>query len=240
MTESRIDRRFAALKKEGRAGARHLRHGGRSRLQTSQEDPARPAGRRRRHHRARHAVLRSDGRRSGDPGLLAARAEGRPDHAQDAGAGARLRAQRPGHADRADGLLQSDLRLSARALPRRCARPPASTASSSSTCRPRPTTSCACRPSSAASISSASPRRPRTPSACRPCCANTSGFLYYVSITGITGTAAPDVAAVHAHVARIKKSTTLPVAVGFGVKTPRPGQSHRGRRRRRGGGLGAG
>ncbi len=50
--------------------------------------------------------------------------------------------------------------------------------------------------------------------------AHTSGFLYYVSITGITGTAAPDVADVHAQVARIKKSTDLPVAVGFGVKTP--------------------
>ena len=49
---------------------------------------------------------------------------------------------------------------------------------------------------------------------------NTSGFLYYVSITGITGTAAPDVADVHAQVARIKKSTDLPIAVGFGVKTP--------------------
>jgi tryptophan synthase alpha chain len=50
--------------------------------------------------------------------------------------------------------------------------------------------------------------------------ANTSGFLYYVSITGITGTQAPDIADVHAQVARIKKSTVLPVAVGFGVKTP--------------------
>jgi tryptophan synthase alpha chain len=50
--------------------------------------------------------------------------------------------------------------------------------------------------------------------------ANTSGFLYYVSIMGITGTAAPDVADVHAQVARIKKSTALPVAVGFGVRTP--------------------
>ena len=48
---------------------------------------------------------------------------------------------------------------------------------------------------------------------------NTSGFLYYVSITGITGTAAPDVNAVHTHVNLIKKATTLPVAVGFGVKT---------------------
>jgi tryptophan synthase alpha chain len=49
---------------------------------------------------------------------------------------------------------------------------------------------------------------------------NTSGFLYYVSITGITGTATPDTSEVHAKVASIKKSTTLPVCVGFGVKTP--------------------
>ena len=50
--------------------------------------------------------------------------------------------------------------------------------------------------------------------------ANASGFLYYVSITGITGAAAPEVKAVHADVARIRKSTQLPVAVGFGIKTP--------------------
>lgn len=49
---------------------------------------------------------------------------------------------------------------------------------------------------------------------------NTSGFVYYVSINGITGTAAPDVRHVHAQVARIKKTTKLPVAVGFGVRTP--------------------
>ena len=49
--------------------------------------------------------------------------------------------------------------------------------------------------------------------------ANTSGFVYYVSITGITGTAAPDVKLVHTHVARIKQATPLPVAVGFGVKS---------------------
>jgi tryptophan synthase alpha chain len=48
---------------------------------------------------------------------------------------------------------------------------------------------------------------------------NTSGFLYYVSITGITGTAAPDAAKVGAAVQRIRKSTQLPIAVGFGVKT---------------------
>jgi tryptophan synthase alpha chain len=49
--------------------------------------------------------------------------------------------------------------------------------------------------------------------------ANTSGFVYYVSITGITGMAAPDTSAVTAAVTRIKRHTRLPVAVGFGVKT---------------------
>jgi len=48
---------------------------------------------------------------------------------------------------------------------------------------------------------------------------HTSGFVYYVSITGITGAAAPDTAKVAAAVARIKRHTELPVAVGFGVKT---------------------
>jgi tryptophan synthase alpha chain len=48
---------------------------------------------------------------------------------------------------------------------------------------------------------------------------NTSGFVYYVSITGITGAAAPDTAKVNTAVARIKRHTKLPVAVGFGVKT---------------------
>jgi tryptophan synthase alpha chain len=47
---------------------------------------------------------------------------------------------------------------------------------------------------------------------------NTSGFVYYVSITGITGSAAPDAGKVSAAVARIKKHTGLPVAVGFGVR----------------------
>jgi tryptophan synthase alpha chain len=48
---------------------------------------------------------------------------------------------------------------------------------------------------------------------------NTSGFVYYVSITGITGSAAPDNSKVGAAVTRIKRHTKLPVAVGFGVKT---------------------
>ena len=49
--------------------------------------------------------------------------------------------------------------------------------------------------------------------------ANTSGFVYYVSIAGITGAAAPDPGKVASAVARIKRHTRLPVAVGFGVRT---------------------
>ncbi len=49
---------------------------------------------------------------------------------------------------------------------------------------------------------------------------NTSGFVYYVSITGITGAANADPSAVAPEVARIKASTDLPVCVGFGIKTP--------------------
>lgn len=48
---------------------------------------------------------------------------------------------------------------------------------------------------------------------------NTSGFVYYVSMTGITGSALPDPSKVAAAVNRIKAHTDLPVCVGFGVKT---------------------
>jgi len=48
---------------------------------------------------------------------------------------------------------------------------------------------------------------------------NTSGFVYYVSITGITGAAAPQPDKVAAAVARIKRHTKLPVCVGFGVRS---------------------
>ena len=50
--------------------------------------------------------------------------------------------------------------------------------------------------------------------------ANTSGFVYYVSITGITGSASADSSAVGEAVARIKRHTKLPVCVGFGIRTP--------------------
>jgi tryptophan synthase alpha chain len=50
--------------------------------------------------------------------------------------------------------------------------------------------------------------------------ANTSGFVYYVSVTGITGSASADSKAVGQAVARIKRHTKLPVCVGFGIRTP--------------------
>ena len=49
---------------------------------------------------------------------------------------------------------------------------------------------------------------------------NTSGFVYYVSITGITGAAAAQATDVGPEVARIKRSTELPIVVGFGISTP--------------------
>ncbi len=50
--------------------------------------------------------------------------------------------------------------------------------------------------------------------------ANTSGFVYYVSVTGITGSASADTSAVGDAVARIKRHTALPVCAGFGIRTP--------------------
>jgi tryptophan synthase alpha chain len=50
--------------------------------------------------------------------------------------------------------------------------------------------------------------------------ANTSGFVYYVSITGITSSASADTSVVGAAVGRIKRHTKLPVCVGFGIRTP--------------------
>ena len=46
---------------------------------------------------------------------------------------------------------------------------------------------------------------------------HTSGFVYYVSVLGITGTKAPDLASVKANVRRLRKFTALPICVGFGV-----------------------
>ena len=53
---------------------------------------------------------------------------------------------------------------------------------------------------------------------------NTSGFVYYVSITGITGAAAAQATEVAPEVARLKAATDLPVIVGFGISTPETAQ----------------
>ncbi|HET6378134.1 MAG TPA: tryptophan synthase subunit alpha [Methylocella sp.] len=76
-----------------------------------------------------------------------------------------------------------------------------------------------CLPALASGLSFIRLATPTTDSARLPAVlANTSGFVYYVSITGITGAAAPEVSKVAAAVRRIKAHTRLPVAVGFGVK----------------------
>ena len=49
---------------------------------------------------------------------------------------------------------------------------------------------------------------------------NTSGFIYYVAVTGVTGSGSADAAAVGVEIKRIKESTDLPIVVGFGINTP--------------------
>jgi len=49
---------------------------------------------------------------------------------------------------------------------------------------------------------------------------NSCGFLYYVSVNGVSGASAPDLEKVSQGVARVRKSTSLPIAVGFGIRTP--------------------
>ena len=49
---------------------------------------------------------------------------------------------------------------------------------------------------------------------------NASGFVYYVSVRGITGTSSATVSDIASNVARIRKQTDLPIAVGFGIRTP--------------------
>ena len=76
-----------------------------------------------------------------------------------------------------------------------------------------------CTPALAAGLNFIRLATPTTDDARLPAVlANTSGFVYYVSITVITGAAKPDAAKVAAAVGRIKRHTSLPVAVGFGVR----------------------
>lgn len=78
-----------------------------------------------------------------------------------------------------------------------------------------------CLPALAAGIDFIRLATPTTDDARLPAVlANTSGFIYYVSVTGITGAAAANAAAVQPAVDRLRRHTDLPVAVGFGIKTP--------------------
>jgi len=78
-----------------------------------------------------------------------------------------------------------------------------------------------CLPALAAGVSFIRLATPTTDDARLPAVlANTSGFVYYVSVTGITGAASAATDAVGAAVARLKRHTDLPVAVGFGITTP--------------------
>ncbi len=238
---NRIDRRFAALRRRGprrrwspssppAIPTRHL----------ARSCKALPGGRCRR-HRARHAVFRSDGRWPGDPGWPAC-ARSRPARRwrKTLAWCATSAKRRHRDADRADGLLQPDLSHGRGCVPgRRCAEigvdgliivdlPPEEDEE-------------LCQPAIDAGLNWIRLATPTTDDKRLPAVLNnTSGFVYYVSITGITGSAAPDAAKVGAAVSRIKRHTKLPVAVGFGIKNAGTGGRHRARGRRRRGRLGAG
>ncbi len=78
-----------------------------------------------------------------------------------------------------------------------------------------------CLPANAAGLHFIRLATPTTDDARMPAVAqNTSGFIYYVSITGITGSAEASASAVAPEVERIRAATGLPVCVGFGIKTP--------------------
>lgn len=83
-----------------------------------------------------------------------------------------------------------------------------------------------CIPAQAAGLNFIRLATPTTDTARLPkVLSNTSGFVYYVSITGTTGAAAPLAAEVAPEVARIKAATDLPVIVGFGITTPEAAQA---------------
>ena len=160
---------------------------------------------------------------------------------QDAGAGRAISARGDDDdADRADGLLQPDLRLRRRRSSSTTPRRPASTGSSSSICRRRRTRSSACRRSKAG-LNFIRLATPTTDDKRLPAVlANTSGFVYYVSITGVTGAAAPE--AGNRRRGGCAHQAPYPSACRGRLRRARRGErgGDRGARRWRGGRLGAG
>ena len=205
--------------REGRAALVTFIMAGDPDYATVARDPQSAAAGRRRRDRARHAVHRSDGRRAGDPGGGPARAQGRAEHearrlrwcansarGDDATPIVLMGYYNPiyvygverfladAKAAGVDGLIVVDL-------------PPEEDAE-------------LCLPALKAGFNFIRLATPTTDDKRLPAVlTNTSGFVYYVSITGITGSAAPDPGKVAAAVARIKRHTKLPVCVGFGVRT---------------------
>ena len=155
----------------------------------------------------------------GHPGRRAARPQGRPDHGQDAGHGAAVPSTR-----------RPDRRSFSWVISTR------STSMASIVSWPTPRAAGVdgliivdlppeedgelCLPAIRAGLSFIRLATPTTDERRLPAVlANTSGFLYYVSVLGITGTKTPEIAKVAREVARIRQATTLPIAVGFGVKS---------------------
>ncbi len=220
-TTDRLAARFAACAARGPRRARHLRHRRRSRPRPDAADPRCAGCRRGRHHRDRHAVHRSDGRRPGDPGGQ----HPQPGVRDDAAPRCSRRSRAFRVTDAATplilmGYFNPDPRLRPRALRRRCRR-----GGPRRDDRRRP----AARGGRRTGAAAPRPRPPHDPPrdaddrrarACRRWSAGASGFVYYVAVAGITGAGSATTSDIAAAVGRIKAATPLPVAVGFGVRTP--------------------
>ncbi len=189
---NRIDATFARLRAAGRTALIPYVTAGDPSLARDAADHARAGRRRRRRDRARRAVLRSDGRRPGDPARVRARAgAGRRARRTCSTSSRAFRGDERDDAGRADGLRQSDRGDGRRGVRRSRAATPASTACSSSTIRPR-------RPREFAALLDArgiAPiflLSPTTPEARIAAVAQLArGYVYYVSLKGVTGAGPP-------------------------------------------------
>ena len=225
--------KFRELRARGEARADSVYRGRRPGPRAHARAGARTGSARRRSDRAGRAVFRSDGGRARQSARVGARARRGRLAGGDPRDGERACAsETPDPADPVR-LLQSDLALRMRAAvrrrgPRRSRRP----AGRRSAARGEPP-SLRARRAPPASTSSICSRRPRRSSACRTIARAASGFLYYVSVTGVTG-ARTDLAAGprDSDVRELRAVTDLPIGVGFGISTPRQAREVAAYRRR--------